>query len=47
MLQVAYYEKNIDYDKAYELASQLVETYPDYEDAQREYEFLSTRVSEE
>ena len=46
MLQVAYYEKNLDYDKAYELASQLTEAYPDYEDGQKEYEFLSTRVSE-
>lgn len=46
LLQIAYYEKNSDFDKAYELASQLVETYPDYEDGQKEYEFLSTRVSE-
>lgn len=47
LLQVAYYEKNSDFDQAYELASQMVETYPDYEDGQNEYEFLSTRVSEQ
>mgnify|MGYP004465038763 FL=1 len=47
LLQVAYYEKNSDFDKAYELVSQLVEKYPDYENGQKEYEFLSTRVSEQ
>ena len=47
MLEITYYEKQEDYDKAYELASQLVSEYPDYEIGQKEYTFLSTRVSEQ
>lgn len=47
MLEITYYEKKEDYDKAYELASQLVADYPDYEKGQREYTFLSTRISEQ
>ena len=31
MLEITYYEKNEDYDKAYEIAGQLVSEYPDYE----------------
>lgn len=45
MLEITYYEKNEDYDKAYEIAGQLVSEYPDYEKGQKEYTFLSTRVS--
>ena len=47
MLEITYYEKKEDYDKAYELASQLMADYPDYEKGQREYTFLSTRISEQ
>lgn len=43
MLEITYYEKNEDYDKAYEIAGQLVSEYPDYEKGQKEYTFLSTR----
>ena len=46
MLEITYYEKNEDYDKAYEIAGQLVSEYPDYEKGQKEYTFLSTRVSQ-
>lgn len=40
MLEITYYEKNEDYDKAYEIAGQLVSEYPDYEKGQKEYTFL-------
>lgn len=43
LMEVAYYEHQHDYNKAYELSKELVELYPDYEEAQREYIFLSTR----
>ena len=46
MLEITYYEKNEDYNKAYEIAGQLVSEYPDYEKGQKEYTFLSTRVSQ-
>ena len=46
MLEITYYEKNEDYDKAYEIAGQLVSEYPDYEKGQKEFTFLSTRVSQ-
>ena len=46
MLEITYYEKDEDYDKAYEIAGQLVSEYPDYEKGQKEYTFLSTRVSQ-
>ena len=46
MLEITYYEKNEDYDKAYEIAGQLVSESPDYEKGQKEYTFLSTRVSQ-
>lgn len=47
MLEITYYEKKEDYDKAYELAAQLVADYPDYAAGQKEYTFLSTRKSEQ
>lgn len=46
MLEVSYYEKNVDYETAYEIAGQLVSEYPDYEAGQKEYTFLSTRVED-
>lgn len=46
MLEISYYEKNADYDKAYELAGELVSGYPDYEQGQKEYTFLSTRATQ-
>lgn len=46
MLEISYYEKSVQYDKAYELAEQLVSEYPDYEAGQKEYTFLSTRISD-
>lgn len=47
MLEITYYEKQMDYDKAYEIASQMIQEYPDYEAGQKEYTFLSTRVTEQ
>lgn len=46
MLQISYYEKSVDYETAYDLAGQLVEEYPDYEQGQKEYTLLSTRVTQ-
>lgn len=42
--EVVYYEKIYDYDKAYELAEELYELYPDFEKGVDEYIFLYTRV---
>lgn len=46
MLEICYYEKQLDYDSAFELAGQLISEYPDYEQGQREYTFLSTRATQ-
>jgi len=43
LMEIAYYEEQNDYNYAYELAEELVELYPDYEEGQHEYIFLSTR----
>lgn len=43
--EISYYEKIQNYDKAYELAKELYELYPEYQDGVDEYNFLYTRVS--
>ena len=43
--EISYYEKIQNYDKAYELAKELYELYPEYQDCVDEYNFLYTRVS--
>lgn len=43
--EISYYEKIQNYDKAYELAKELCELYPEYQDGVDEYNFLYTRVS--
>ena len=43
--EITYYEKIQDYDKAYELAKELYNLYPDYQAGADEYNFLYTRVS--
>jgi tetratricopeptide (TPR) repeat protein len=43
--EITYYEKIYDYQKAYDLACELVEIYPDFQKGVDEYTFLYTRVS--
>lgn len=43
--EISYYEKIQNYDKAYELAKELYELYPECQDGVDEYNFLYTRVS--
>ena len=43
--EISYYEKIQNYDKAYELAKELYELYPEYQDGVDEYNILYTRVS--
>ena len=43
--EISYYEKIQNYDKAYALAKELYELYPEYQDGVDEYNFLYTRVS--
>ncbi len=45
--EIVYYEKIYNYDKAYELAEELYELYPDFEKGVDEYTFLYTRVEHE
>lgn len=47
LLEIAYYEKLKDFDQAFLLAEELVSYYPDFEEGQKEYAFLYTRVSHE
>lgn len=47
LMEIAYYEEQNDYNYAYELAEELVELYPDYEEGQHEYIFLSTRKTDD
>ncbi len=47
LLEIAYYEKLKDFDQAYLLAEELASLYPDFEEGQREYTFLYTRVTHE
>ena len=42
--KIALYEKELDYQKAYEAAREYTELYPDDERGRREYIFLSTRI---
>ncbi len=45
--EIVYYEKTYNYEKAYELAEELYELYPDFEKGVDEYTFLYTRVSKD
>lgn len=47
LLEIAYYEKQKDFDQAFLLAEELVSYYPDNEEGQKEYAFLYTRVTHE
>lgn len=42
--EIIYYEKIINFDKAYELAEIYIASYPDDKNGRNEYEFLKTRV---
>ena len=43
--QVVYYEKSLDYKKAYELMNDLYKQYPDDTEYRAEYDYLYTRVN--
>lgn len=46
-IEIVYYEYQLDYNKAYQLIKDYIETYEVTETVQREYDFLSTRQTVE